>query len=322
MFSVINLEGLVLPKHICFKGVNGKYISAQKYDWDWNINYLEFTSDDIADPTVENIIRINSDGTIRIRSSHFGKFWRRSPDWQWIWVDSDDTSNRDLDTLFQVVMLGDGTKCALRNLGSNLFCKMLSKEGKTNCLGASVRTIAREAILELHETVISRRIYNVEYQLNHVNIHDLKPRTFYSNTIANNSGKTYKSKLTIAYGAKREMSWNSTVLWKLAVGNTTITAGVPALAEGSVEISSEFSGPYNWGETKPHTENHKNEEEVEMPAHTELTVSVVGTEGICDIPFSYYQEDLFTTGARVVTKNYDGIYRGVNSYGFKTVITD
>jgi len=104
---------------------------------------------------------------------------------------------------------------------------------------------------------------------------------------------------------------------------TTITAGVPEIAETSVEISSEFSGSYTWGETKSQTEQQSNEEEeIEVPAHSKVTVRVVATEGICEIPFSYIQEDILTTGEKVVTKMHDGIYRGVNSYGFETQINE
>ncbi|CAO2209746.1 unnamed protein product [Urochloa humidicola] len=314
MFRVIDLDGqMVLPKHVCFKGDNGMYLSAKKA----NSNYLQFSSNDIADPTVRNIIHTNSDGTIRIYSSHYGKFWRRSPNW--IWGDSDDTTSRNPDTVFRAILLGDGGKCALKNLGNNKYCKRLTTEGKTSCLNADVPTITREATLELHETVLSRRIYGVEYRLNDVNIHGLKPRNFYSKTITNNKDWPHKSKLIISYSTTTERRWDSSVSWKLGV-TTTITAGVPEIAEASVEISTEFSGSYTWGETQSHTEQNSNEEEIEVPAHTEVTVRVVATEGICEIPFSYIQEDLLTTGEKVVTKMDDGIYRGVNSYGFKTEI--
>ncbi|KAG2658037.1 hypothetical protein PVAP13_1KG275425 [Panicum virgatum] len=316
-FSVINLEGqMLLPKYVCFKGDNGMYLRARKVEW--NLNYLEFSSDDIADPTVRNIIHTNSDGTIRIYSSHYGKFWRRSPNW--IWGDSDDTTSRNPDTVFRALLLGGG-KCALQNLGNNNYCKRLTTEGKTSCLNAAVPTITREAQLELHETVLSRKIYGVEYRLKDVNIHDLKPRTFYTKTIANSTSRPHKSKLTISYSVTTERRWDSNVSWKLGV-TTTIKAGVPAIAETSVEISSEFSGSYTWGETQSHTEQQSNEEEIEVPAHSKRTVRVVATEGTCEIPFSYIQEDMLTTGEIVVTKMHDGIYRGVNSYGFETQINE
>jgi hypothetical protein len=70
-FSVIDLEGqMLLPKHVCFKGDNGKYL----IEW---VTLLEFVSDDIGDPLVRNIIETNRDGTIRIRTELSGMFWTR-----------------------------------------------------------------------------------------------------------------------------------------------------------------------------------------------------------------------------------------------------
>ncbi|KAK3123339.1 hypothetical protein QOZ80_8AG0628890 [Eleusine coracana subsp. coracana] len=305
---------MVLPRYVCFKGDNGKYLSASRASY----NYFKFSSDDIADPTVRNIIHTNSDGTIRIYSSHYDKFWRRSPNW--IWGDSDDTTSRNPDTVFRAVLLGDGGKCALQNLGNNKFCKRLTTEGKTDCLNAAVPTITKEAKLELQETVIFRRIYGVEYQTDDANIHDLKTLIFASKTITNNSNSPDMSKLILEYDATTERRWDSNVSWKLAGVTTTITAGVPVISEGSIEISSEFSGSYTWGETQYRMEKKSIEEEIELLPHTEITISVVATEGTCDIPFSYYQEDILTTGEKIVTKMDDGIYHGVNSYGCKAVV--
>lgn len=222
--------------------------------------------------------------------------------------------------MFRVILLGNG-KIALQNLGNNYFCKRLTTEGKTSCLNAAVPTVTREAQLELQETVISRRIYAVDYRINEANIQSLKPRTFCRKIVANNSSRPHKSKLTLRYSVRTERRWDSNVSWKLGV-KTTVTAGAPEITQASVEISSEFSGSYTWGTTQSHTENYSDEEKVEVPAHAKITVSVVATEGICDIPFSYDQEDILTTGEKVTTRMQDGIYHGVNSYGFNTVIAD
>lgn len=316
MFSVIDLDGqMQLPKYICFKGDNGMYLKAY-FD---GRNLLQFGMDDIGDSLVRNIIHTNSDGTIRIYSCHYGKFWRGSPNW--IHADSDNTTASNAHTVFRALLLDGGGKCALQNLGNNNYCKRFTDQGLTSCLSAVAPTITREAQLELHETVLSRRIYGVKYHLNDANIHDLKPRTFYSRTIVNRTGRPRESKLTLAYSVTTETRWDGSVSLKLGV-TTTLKAGVPVIAEESVQISPEFSGSYTWGETKSQTEHHSDVEEVEVPPHTEVTIRVVATEGRCDIPFSYLQEDLLTTGEKVVTKMDDGIYRGVNSYGFKTEVTE
>jgi hypothetical protein len=127
--------------------------------------------------------------------------------------------------------------------------------------------------------------------------------------------------MVVEYDVTTKTTWDSSVSLKLGV-TTTIEAGVPVLTEASVEISYEFSGSYSWGETKSKTKKYSSEEEVEVAPHTELTLCVVETEGTCDIPFTYTQEDILTTGEPIVTNLGDGVYHGVNSYGFKTVISE
>jgi hypothetical protein len=326
MFSVIDLEGhMVLPKHVCFKGDNGFYLKPYVQHFD----YLRFMLDDIADPLVRNIIYNHKDGTISIYSNHSGLYWKLGDDANWITArgsssSSDITPRHNKSTLFRALWLGDGNKCALKG-PSHHYCKRdmgASKCGLiTDCLKASASTLTREAQLELHETVLSRRIYGVIYNFDHVNIHNLKPRTYCEKKVVNKTSVPQKSTVTISYSVMTETRWDSSVSLKLGV-KTTIKAGVPLIAEASVEMSAEFSGSYTWGETKTETENHSNEEEVVVPAHTEVTVRVVATQGICDIPFSYQQEDILTTGEKVHTVMGDGIYRGINSFGFTTVMTE
>jgi hypothetical protein len=308
-FSVIDLEGqMLLPKHVCFKGDNGKYLMPLG-------GFLQFSSDDIGDPLVRNIIETNSDGTIRIQFCEYGTFWMRSVRGNAIEIYND---SGDADSVFRALLLPGSGKCALQNLGNNNFC---NRDLSTSIICAAVPTITREAQLELHETVLSRRIYSVEYHLDDVNISGLKPRDYFFKTIENTTDRPQKSKMAVEYDVTTETRWDSSVSMKLGV-TTTIEAGVPLVGEASVEISAEISGSYSWGKTEAKTKNYSSEEEVEVAPHTELTLRVVATEGRCDIPFTYTQEDILTTGETTVTKLGDGIYRGVNSYGFKTVISE
>jgi len=138
-------QRMELPKHVCFKGDNGLYLSARVIR---GYNYLQFSSSDMGDPTVRHTIHTNrDDGTIRMKSDHFGKFWRRSPNW--IWADSDDTTDDNLDTVFRAVKFGD--VFALQNLGNGWYCTRLTTEGKKSCLNASVPSINKWAHLQLEE---------------------------------------------------------------------------------------------------------------------------------------------------------------------------
>jgi hypothetical protein len=233
-FSVIDLEGqMLLPKHVCFKGDNGKYLMALG-------GFLLFSSDDIGDPLVRNIIETNSDGTIRIQFCEYGTFWMRGLSGNRIVIYAD---SGNADSVFRALLLERGGKCALQKFGNYNFG---NRDLTSSLICAAVPTITREAQLDLHETVLSRRIYSVEYHLDDVNISGLKPRDYFIKTIDNTTDRSQKSKIAIEYDVTTETRWDSSVSLKLRV-TTTIKAGVPLLTEASVEISSEFSGSYSWG---------------------------------------------------------------------------
>ncbi|KAK4280021.1 hypothetical protein QN277_011705 [Acacia crassicarpa] len=83
--TIIDWESLlIMPKHVAFKGDNDRYLSAC---WIEGHQYLQFASNDIGEPTVGNEIFTTHDGSIRIKSDYFGKFWRCSHNW--ILADSD-----------------------------------------------------------------------------------------------------------------------------------------------------------------------------------------------------------------------------------------
>ncbi|XP_021912293.1 uncharacterized protein LOC110826026, partial [Carica papaya] len=234
---------LILPKHVAFKGDNGQYLSAR---WIEGHPYHQYASNDIGDPTVGYEIFTTNDGSIRVKSDYFGKFWRRSPNW--IWADTTDTSNNNCDTLFWPVKVSSNV-VALQNLGNNHFCKRLTTEGKIDCLNAGVSTISREARMEISELVISRQIYNVNFRLLDARVYDQKVITMANGVAVNKTNQPNEAEIKLTYSDTTSNTWNSSVSLKLGV-STTIKTGIPIIAEGNIEVSTEFEGSYEWGETK------------------------------------------------------------------------
>ncbi|KAF5942395.1 hypothetical protein HYC85_020037 [Camellia sinensis] len=243
----------ILPKHIAFKGDNGYYLSATSLE---TFPYLEFASDDIGDPTVGDVVLTNGDGSIRIKSDHFGKFWRRGSDsrysdephsWKttganWIWADSDDTTSDNLDTVFWPIKVANNV-AALRNLGNNVFCKGLTADDKTDCLNAAVHTIAKFARLEVEELVISRNIYNVEFRLNHARIYDQSIITMTTGEATNRTETDDTVDVKPAYTETKSSTWNTSVSLNLGA-KTTIKTDIPFIVDGKVEVWAEFTGAY------------------------------------------------------------------------------
>ncbi|XP_020197120.1 uncharacterized protein [Aegilops tauschii subsp. strangulata] len=310
-FSAIDLsKQLVLPKYVAFKGDNDMYLRAriiQKY------NYLEFSSSDIADSTVVNTIFPNyANGNVRIKSNHFNRFWRLSPNW--IWADSADSSSRDRDTLFRVVMLPD--YIGLQNLGNSRYCKRLTADRKTSCLNAAVDTITLEARLRVEEAVLSREIYGVEFKLSEARIYGEKPITFPSMTSTNDTNEPHAKTLTLKYEETQAKTWSSTVSLKIGV-TAKLRAGIPVIAEGKVEVSTEFNSEYEWGSSVHTTASQEASYHAVVPPMTKVTVRAAVTQGSVDVPFSYTQRDILTTGEVVTYKMDDGLFTGMNNYNFQ-----
>uniref|UniRef100_A0A804MID5 Agglutinin domain-containing protein n=1 Tax=Zea mays TaxID=4577 RepID=A0A804MID5_MAIZE len=268
-------DQLDLPKYVCFKGDNGLYLSARTVE---GHPYLQFASEDIGDPSVRFITynhKVNGKRVVRFKSNHLGKFWRRSPNW--IWADTDDTSTKNSDTLFEVI--------------------------------------------KIEEAVLSRKISNIEYHLKGAKIFDKKAKTLITREAVNGTSTDSKTTITLKYSVIKGKLWDSSKSMKLGV-TTTIEAGVPVVLPATIEVQSEFNSTYSWGESIIEKEEYSNAYEVVVPAYSVVTVSVLATQGICQVPFSYTQEDVLTTGERKVFKFDDGIFRGVNSFGFKSEVTE
>ncbi|GFY94439.1 hypothetical protein Acr_09g0008850 [Actinidia rufa] len=280
VYTIIDWESLlILPKHIAFKGDNGNYLSAR---WIEGYRYLQFASSDIGDPTVGN--EMTPPATTPIHC-----FWP---------------------------IKVDNNIVALRNLGNNNFCKRLTTEGKTSCLNAAVSSISREARLEVCELVISRNIYNVNFRLMDARIYNQNVLTMATGNAINRSQEPNTIDMKLSYTDTRSSTWNANISLKLGV-KTSVQTGIPLIAEGKVEISAEFSGAYQWGETQSSTTVMETVYKVTVPPMTMVKVSLLATKGSCDVPFSYSQRDTLINGQQTTHHMDDGVYTGMNCFNFK-----
>jgi len=316
-FTLIDVsEQKQLPSHLAFKGDNGYFLGAKIVE---GYNYLEFSAEDIGDPRVLHTIYTNDDGVVRIKSNYFDLFWRRSPNW--IWADSYDLTHNNSDTLFRVTTGDDFI--ALRNLGNNNFCKRLTTEGKTSCLNAAVESITTEARLQCYEPVVTRDIYDVDFRLSEARMYTKDVDGLYSQTVKNQTSTTNKTTITFTYSSTVATTWSSTVSMKMGI-KTNLMSGVPFVFEGKIEVSAEFSGSYTWGKTETEQKQISKQVTVDVPPMKKVTIKAIGSNGVCDIPFSYKQTDVLMNGQKVTKEFTDGMYFGVKTSNitFETIEED
>nr|AML47770.1 putative agglutinin [Triticum aestivum]AOZ21512.1 putative agglutinin protein [Triticum aestivum] len=305
-FTVLDVsEQMQLPSYLAFKGDNGRFLGAKIVE---GYRYLEYSKDDIGDLSVLHTIFTNKDGVVRIKSNYFDMFWRRSPNW--IWADSTDTTHNNRDTLFKVTTGPDFI--ALRNLGNNNFCKRLTTEGKYDCLNAAVGSITAEVKMRCIEPIVSRDIYDVDFRLGEAKIYTNGIEGLDSQIVENMTTTTNKTKMIFTYTNTVQSTWSSTVSLKIGV-KTKFKSGIPFVVDGEVEVSTEFSGSYTWGGAKSDTKVVSKQIDVEVPPMKKVTVKAIGSNGLCDIPFSYKQRDILTNGDEVIQEFTDGMYFGVKT---------
>uniref|UniRef100_A0A7C9FFP9 Agglutinin domain-containing protein n=2 Tax=Opuntia streptacantha TaxID=393608 RepID=A0A7C9FFP9_OPUST len=314
--SIENVDLVILPRHVAFKGDNGNFLQARTIE---RHPYLQFSSHDSRNAACQMEVFQNPDGTVRIRSKHFNRFWRRSPNW--IWADSTDTSNNNRDTRFMPVRV-DSHKIALRNLGNNRFCSRLTTEGKTSCLNADSTTARLEATLGVEELVLSREIYNVKYRLQDAKIYDERVLIMATATTSNMTQQTSTHTFRFAYKDTTTTTWQASVSAGLSV-RATFKTGIPFLARGKLTISAEISGTYEWGKTTEVTREIERTDQVGVPPMTQVTANLLASAGKFDVPFSYTQRDILIDGTEVIYRDKnDGVYSGGNNYNVHLELTE
>ncbi|XP_074333995.1 uncharacterized protein LOC141671614 [Apium graveolens] len=316
IFNAIDWQSLVfLPKYVAFKGDNGKFLRAY---FDEDHEYLQFSAANMEDQPmlVGNEIMETSNGNICIQNMHWNKYWRLSP--SWIWADS--TSPTSYGTVFEPVKISDDT-IALRNVANKLFCKRLTDEGKENCLNADSSTIDSWTNLKVTELVISRKVENVNFRLMDARIYGESIVLMDSSSNTNEGNATQEQTFYLSYKVKTSSTWSSKVSLKASI-ETSVSVGIPLIAEGTVKVGYEVAGEYMWGETNDVEEERSFTYKVMIPPKTKVTVRVMATHGTCDVPFSYTQRDVLYTGETVTTAMDDGVYTGVNSYSYYTEVKE
>ncbi|XP_066337885.1 uncharacterized protein [Miscanthus floridulus] len=311
---VLELFQWMLPKYVCFKGDNGKYLSAQSLH---NKPFLVFESEDINDPTVRHTTTASRDGTMRIKSDHFGRFWRNSGSsgtGSWIHADStDDTSNNDdPNTLFQAFYTGGAI--GVLNQGSNQYCKRLTTKNVEHGLSATGTRFEAWSRLQFEEPVVSREIDHVHFKdVQAVIVGDDRYTVLATASVTNTTSSTMPAvKLALDYTLEETWGWYSTVTLKSPV-RTSITSPFVYVQYGFLAMSPRFfHGLISWG--ADHKKHSKVSEEyvVDVPPMTKVTVTCQGVAASFEVPFSYRQTDKLIDGEVVTLQYDDGNFSGRN----------
>ncbi|KAI3937161.1 hypothetical protein MKW92_049779 [Papaver armeniacum] len=308
--TIIDWQSVVmLPNRIVIKGDNGFYLRT------YNDGFMDFTRGSLENEDLEYEVTPSRNGGIRVKSIPFGKYWRDDDNSCWVFADGSYPTIHYTDTVFLPTKL-DKNVIALRCLRNNLYCRRYSNFNKGNCLATVTSYLEKEARLVIEEPVLSRKIENVNYRLTDARISNEKVIILINKEVVNKTQEANTVALDLKYTDTQTSTWNAAVSITLGV-TTTISAGVPFVGEAEIEISAEFNSSYQWGkviETKIETGSVYT---VVVPPMSRVKVSLMASQGSCDIPFSYAQHDVLTDGSPKVYEKDDGLYTGLNSFNYR-----
>lgn len=312
IFTCVDWDTLVkLPTLVAFKAHNDRYLKGITV----NTNpFLQVSSTDPNEDEASYEVQLMADGHVRIKSLHFNRYWRRSPNW--IWADNNDVHGNNVDTLFWPVRIDDNI-ITLRNAGNRLFIRPLTADRNVDCLNAAATNMILETRLEVEELVLHRDIYNVRYRMEDARIYDEKPFLAGLATATNLTKEESSLAVSVAFEDSFSFSFSNSLSITTGVTNT-FKAGIPKIASAGLEVSLEIDNTLEWGRTTTETKSVTAEYTVTVPAMSRARVSYVGTQGKCSVPFNYTRRDKRSVnGDMIVSNEFDGIYHGVNYYNFQ-----
>uniref|UniRef100_A0ACD5Z4N4 Uncharacterized protein n=1 Tax=Avena sativa TaxID=4498 RepID=A0ACD5Z4N4_AVESA len=315
-FSTIGLwRQNELPKYVAFKGDNDKYL---RYKDTW----LRFDIEDIRDEGVICTVYTNDDGTVQIKSNKGGYWMQRSDYDSWVDAHLSSHNNNDPDMTFKV-FTGDEGFIALQNMGNHKFCNRLEFRDWVSYLSASEKSISQGARFKLEEPVVRREIYDVEFNLDGARIYNNALIVLDEDQRTNNTSSVQTGSFSFTARTGVVTSWETTVSSKTASKkNISAKIGkVPIVIGAEVTLSSEAASSQIEAGSEDNSEQTTDTQNFIVHPGQTITGKYVAMQASCDVPYSYKERIVLTTGETIVTVHEDGIYTGVNKSDFNITLT-
>ncbi|KAI3945164.1 hypothetical protein MKW92_028361 [Papaver armeniacum] len=307
--TLIDWESVVvLPDLIRIKGVNiGNHLKA------FEDGFMDFNNQVDDTSLFDFEVTPSRDGGIRLKSARFGKCWTAMDTSDWVLLDQN--SFHDTNTVFFPTIIG-GNRIIMRCMKNGHFCNRHSADGKNNCLATLNSWPDDWSHMDIEEPVISRRINNVIYHLTDARLYNENTVALITDYSSNKTKNPLVSELNLKTTVSNSTSWSTSVTLSLGV-KMTVTAGVPDIASGTLEISGEVTKYAEWGGTETKTDEVGNVKTITVAPMTRVKVSMIATRVSYDIPFSYTQHDVLKDGSTKITEKNDGLFTGHNGYNYR-----
>uniref|UniRef100_A0A8C9Z4Q5 Natterin-3 n=1 Tax=Sander lucioperca TaxID=283035 RepID=A0A8C9Z4Q5_SANLU len=173
-------------------------------------------------------------------------------------------------------------------------------------------------VLTFNKDVISEDISDVKYKTDGVKVIKGSPETLHISILTNNGCQSVKRTTALSKTTQKETRWDTS--FSLTVGaKTTITAGIPLLVEGKIELHTEATFGFTKGTTHTESTTHTDSVEAEIPPNHSCRVSMVGHRYEEDIPYTARLSRTYRNGETSWT-SISGTYKSVQMVEVRAVV--
>ncbi|XP_056148383.1 natterin-3-like [Lampris incognitus] len=167
-------------------------------------------------------------------------------------------------------------------------------------------------VLTINRDAYSQHISDVKYFIDEVKIFQYPPETMRISGVTNNECQPIVQTVTISKTTAVESTWNigrSTMLGVTA----SITAKIPLIGSGGIELSGEKTLQFSKGTTLVETLSHSVSVELTVPPNHSCSVRMEGRKITADIPYTARLSRTYRNGETQWTSiagTYDGVQIG------------
>lgn len=173
-------------------------------------------------------------------------------------------------------------------------------------------------VLTFDNDISKEEISDVRYKTNDAKIVEYPPQTIIKTIITNNQCQALTKTTTLAKTTQDQQNWGINFAIGLSV-RTSISCGVPLLAEGKVEVSAQTSFEFTKGTTHTESIAHTISLQHSVPPNHFCRIKMVGHKYESNIPFTARISRTYDNG-EVKWASISGTYKGVQIGEVKGVV--
>jgi len=169
------------------------------------------------------------------------------------------------------------------------------------------------------DPVVEYDMSKITYDLKAAKILGSKPATVLTLEAKNTSDNEQTPMISGTYTLSRTSGWSNALAVKVGIKVSGKT-GVPFVAEGAVELSSETQNTYTWNGSETETQSYTFSAPLKLKPHEHGKVILTATNTHISVPYSGTGELVFKSGRRC-SRRVEGIYEGQNGHSVQAEYT-